>query len=143
MGLWGTIIDEGEKMKENYVYPAYIKKVEEGYQLRFLDFPNMTLIEENTKTELIKSAQECLAIEILDYESKGQKLPEASESDTDVVYIHVWMPYYRNIAKEIYVKKTVTIPQWLDILAKQNKINYSAAMVKGIKDELGIGKDSN
>lgn len=50
------------------------------------------------------------------------------------------MPYFRNASKEIYVKKNVTIPQWLDILAKENKINYSAALVKGIKAELGIEK---
>ena len=36
------------------------------------------------------------------------------------------------------VKKNVTIPQWLDILAKENKVNYSAALVKGIKSMLGI-----
>lgn len=46
--------------------------------------------------------------------------------------------YCRKIAKEVYVKKNVTIPQWLDILAKERKINYSAALVKGIKMELGI-----
>ena len=43
-----------------------------------------------------------------------------------------------DVTKEIYVKKNVTIPQWLDLLAKESNINYSAALVKGIKQELGI-----
>ena len=38
----------------------------------------------------------------------------------------------------MHCEKNVTIPQWLDILAKENKVNYSAAMVKGIKLALGI-----
>ena len=60
------------------------------------------------------------------------------EVQNDVIYIHVWLPYFRNATKEIYVKKNVTIPQWLDLLAKESNINYSAALVKGIKQELGI-----
>lgn len=79
-----------------------------------------------------------MALEILDYESRNQELPIPSEEVSDVVFIHIWMPYFRNASKEIYVKKNVTIPQWLDILAKENKVNYSAALVRGIKMALGI-----
>lgn len=129
---------EVANMKENYVYPAKIKFEDDFYQIKFLDFPNMGLIEEKIKEEAIRSAQECLALEILDYESRNIELPVPNENETDVIYIHIWMPYFRNAAKEIYVKKNVTIPQWLDILAKERKINYSAALVKGIKLELGI-----
>lgn len=125
-------------MKENYVFPARIKFKDDIYQMEFPDFPNMIPVEEATKEAAIHSAQECLALEILDYESRNEELPIPTEYETDVIYIHVWMPYFRNAAKEIYVKKNVTIPQWLDILAKENKVNYSAALVKGIKQALGI-----
>ena len=59
-------------------------------------------------------------MEILDYESRGEELPMPNETETDVIYVHIWMPYFRNAAKEVYVKKNVTIPQWLDILAKEH-----------------------
>jgi len=125
-------------MKENYIYPAKFKLVDGLWQVRYLDFPNMSLIEEENKEDALRSAQECLALEILDYESRGEELPVPTENENDVTYVHIWMPYFRNASKEIYVKKNVTIPQWLDILAKENKVNYSAAMVKGIKLALGI-----
>lgn len=125
-------------MKENYIYPAKFKLVDRLWQVRYLDFPNMSLIEEENKEDALRSAQECLALEILDYESRGEELPVPTENENDVTYVHIWMPYFRNASKEIYVKKNVTIPQWLDILAKENKVNYSAAMVKGIKLALGI-----
>ena len=124
-------------MKENYVYPARIQYENDICRIEFLDFPNIGPVE-GTKDEVIHMAQECLALEILDYESRNEKLPEPTEDEAGVIYIHIWMPYFRNAAKEIYVKKNVTIPQWLDILAKENKVNYSAALVKGIKLALGI-----
>ena len=125
-------------MKENYIYPAKFELVDGLWQVRYLDFPNMSLIEEENKEDALRAAQDCLALEILDYESRGEELPVPTENENDVIYVHIWMPYFRNASKEIYVKKNVTIPQWLDILAKENKVNYSAAMVKGIKLALGI-----
>lgn len=125
-------------MKENYIYPATIKCENGTIQLVFVDLPNAGIIEADTEEEAIHSAQECLALEIMDIESRGEKLPSPSMEIENVVYVHIWMPYFRNATKEIYVKKNVTIPQWLDILAKENKINYSAALVKGIKLALGI-----
>ena len=98
----------------------------------------MCIIEAETREKAIMEAQESLALTILDYESRQQELPVANEDEMDVIWIHIWMPRFRNAAKEIYVKKNVTIPQWLDNLAKENNVNYSAALVKGIKNELGI-----
>lgn len=125
-------------MKENYVYPAKIKCDKNMCQITFPDFPNMSIVEEATKENAVRYAQEYLAHEILNYEARNEELPIPNENATDVIYIHIWMPYYRNAVKEIYVKKNVTIPQYLDILAKEHKVNYSAALVKGIKAELGI-----
>ncbi len=123
--------------KENYIYPARVKNVENGYQIKFLDFPEIVLIQESTIEEAIRSAQESLALAILDYESEEKELPIPSTDKTDIIYIHIWMPYFR-YAKEKYVKKNVTIPKWLDLLAKETQVNYSATLVKGIIMQLGI-----
>lgn len=125
-------------MAENYVYPAKMTYEDSLYRIEFLDFPDMIMVEEETREDAIKSAQASLALQILDYVDNRKELPAPSECNENVVYIHVWLPYFKNITKEIYVKKNVTIPQWLDILAKESKINFSAILVKGIKAELGI-----
>ena len=127
-------------MKENYVYPAKVECVGNLYQVRFVDFPDMTLIEE-PENEFMHAAQECLALEILDRERENKEIPEPSVNLSDVIYIHVWMPYFRNATKEVYVKKNVTIPMWLDKLAKENKVSYSAALVKGLKLALGMNPE--
>lgn len=125
-------------MKNNYVYPAKISNNGDELILEFLDFSDLVVIEDNEE-KLIESAQEILALSIMDLLAQGKEVPKPSREKRDIVYIHVWLPYYRTMEKEVYVKKTVTIPQWLDLLAKENKVNFSACLVKGIKDELGIG----
>jgi len=39
--------------------------------------------------------------------------------------VELKMPYYRASIKEYSVKKTLTIPGWLNGIAEQNKINFS------------------
>ena len=125
-------------MKNNYVYPAKISNNDDTFTLEFLDFSDLLVVEQSEE-KLIESAQEVLALSIMDLLAQGKKLPKPSMEKGDIIYIHVWLPYYRTMEKEVYIKKTVTIPQWLDLLAKENKVNFSACLVKGIKDELGIG----
>lgn len=124
-------------MKENYMYPARFEEVDGEIEVSFLDFPTVKSYGSDME-EAVSSAQEALALVILDYESQNKELPEASKCTSEAVYVHIWLPYFRNKSKEIYIRKSVTIPQWLDLLAKENEINFSAALVKGIKMELGI-----
>ena len=125
------------KMENNYVYPAYLKEEDGDKYLVFPDFEELVVgIEDDI--DFIQEAQTELALVIIGYLDEGRELPKRSEFDKDAIYIHVWLPYFRNMTKEVYVKKTVTIPLWLDELAKNGKVNYSACMVKGIKEELGL-----
>ena len=95
-------------------------------------------------------AQRQLALAVIDRLDSGRELPsvagphEAVEGppaaipSAELVYLHIWLPYFRSDMREVYVKKSVTIPQWLDLLAKKSGLNFSAALVRGIKEELGI-----
>ena len=124
-------------MKNNYSYPARIKREENEIILEFIDFPEVVVASEDEE-EVIEDAQEALALTIIDYLAIGKELPKASIMEQDAIYVHVWLPYYKNMTKEVYVKKTVTIPKWLDMLAKERNVNFSACLVRGIKEELGI-----
>ncbi|MCR5587784.1 MAG: type II toxin-antitoxin system HicB family antitoxin [Lachnospiraceae bacterium] len=126
-------------MKENYVYPISVKKVEDNLvEFTLIDFPYQVGCCEDDPNDIITSAQELIALNIMDYEDRGAELPKASLDLNDVMYIQVWLPYFRSATKVVYTKKTVTIPSWLDLLAKEKNLNFSAAMVRGIKEELGI-----
>ena len=124
-------------MENNYVYPAYIKEEDGEKLLIFPDFEELVISVEDD-VDYIQEAQTALALIIISYLDEGRELPARSDVRNNAIYIHVWLPYFRTMTKEIYVKKTVTIPQWLDELAKNGNINYSACLVKGIKMELGL-----
>lgn len=124
-------------MENNYVYPAYIKEEDGDKILVFPDFKELVVGIADDR-DFIQEAQAELALVIIGYLDEGKELPKRSEFDKEAIYIHVWLPYFRTMTKEVYVKKTVTIPVWLDELAKNGKVNYSACMVRGIKEELGL-----
>ncbi len=124
-------------MKANYVYPAKITKTDDVFEITFPDFDDATTCA-YSEEELIKTAQDFLALLVLDYEQEDRYLPRVTLNMEGAVYIHVWIPYFRSKVKEVYVKKTLTIPEWLDILAKKNDINFSATLVKALKEELNL-----
>ena len=131
-------------MKESYVYPAVVGRDGKDFIISFPDFPNQVTYAD-TYEEVINAAQEVLALCISDNESTGTECPTPSSPESltikdgeRLVYKLIWMPYFRNIEKVVYVKKTLTIPKWLDEMAKQQNINFSATLVKGLKNRLGI-----
>lgn len=132
-------------MKENYVYPVVLQKADDVYLITFPDFPGH-MTEADTEEEAIIAAQEVLALCISDNEDQGKENPKPTsqenielEAGSKVIYVHLWMPYFRKVQKIVYVKKTLTIPKWIDEMAKAKNVNFSAILVKGLKRELGIG----
>lgn len=130
-------------MKENYTFPAILDFNEIGViNLSFPDLPEaFTFVEQGE--DYITAAQEVLALAIKDRLDSNEDIPEPSldiesEENQKLVYINIWMPYHRKKVKEIYVKKTLTIPVWLDALAKESQINFSAVLVDGLKERLGL-----
>ena len=128
---------------DNYTYSAVMDYSEPGFiNIVFPEFNGLaTCVGEDE--DPIEQAQDCLALTILDLEEKRESLPKRlDERDIDLsegqklVYINIWMPFHRSKTKEIYTKKTLTIPVWLDILAKQNNINFSETLVEALKQKL-------
>ena len=131
-------------MKENYIYPVKLKKEGDIILVTFPDFPDQ-VTEAETEIEAVENAQNVIALEIMDNIDQNKRNPEPSEQNDIIledgeklIYVQIWLPYYRQTVKEIYVKKTLTIPQWLDLMAKEKEINFSAVLVRGLKKELGI-----
>ncbi len=134
-------------MKDNYTYPAIMSENEVGgIDIIFPDFNN-AMTSAAADEDAVETAQDFLVLMLADAEDNGRELPEPGknkymvEDGLSLVYINVWMPYHRTKIKEVYTKKTLTIPVWLDMLAKENNINFSATLVKGLKEELGLTRE--
>ena len=90
-------------------------------------------------------ARECIALHLYGMEKDGDPIPEptravdvVTETNQTVVLIDVWMPPFRDELAERAVKKTLTIPKWLDELAVENNVNFSRVLQDGLKAHLGV-----
>ena len=138
----------------NLTYPAIITHED---TLFYIGFPD---IEENIEdcfyvtygdnfNDAIKMGKEYLILKLEDYENNNKSFPKASsiidlknklKNNQEIVYITINYEYEKSLIKLAYVKKTLTIPSYLDILAKNKNINFSQVLQNALKKELGIEK---
>ena len=132
-------------MKDTYTFPCIIKFDEEDkiYYVRFPDIEEAFTDGDSLK-EAIYNAQEVLCLVIYEREKMGREIPKATESmiktgeNESLSYISVWMPLVRDRIEEKSVKKTLTIPKWLNDLAEENNINFSQLLQVAIKKYIGL-----
>ena len=135
---------KGDNMtNEIYVYPAIFTYEGEDISISFPDIPEALSCAKND-LEAVKNAKEVLSLSISSREDDND-IPEPTpiskivlESNQIICMIDVWMPYYRALIKTAYVKKTLTIPNWLNVIAEHNKFNFSKILQSYLKERLGI-----
>jgi post-segregation antitoxin (ccd killing protein) len=52
--------------------------------------------------------------------------------------VDVWLPIFREERRAGSVKKNVTVPLWLNVLAEKAGLNFSQVLQAGLKSSLGI-----
>lgn len=132
-------------MKDTYTFPCIIKfdQEDEIYYVRFPDIEEAFTDGDSLK-EAIYNAQEVLGLVIYEREKMGREIPKATESmiktgdNESLSYISVWMPLVRDRIEEKSVKKTLTIPKWLNDLAEENNVNFSQLLQVAIKKHIGL-----
>lgn len=133
-----------KQYKDRYTYPAIFHYEDDGISISFPDLPGC-LSCADTDEEGLFMAEDVLGLWMEVLEDDEEDVPEASklvdidvEENERVVLISVWMPMVRDAVLNKSIKKTLTIPQWLDIEAKRQDINFSHVLQKALKEELGI-----
>lgn len=132
-------------MKDNYTFPVVFDySDDEWIQIIFPCFDNQCT-EVEKKEDPVTAAQDWLALNIIDCEQSKTGVPSEElpddfilEQNQHLVYVNIWMPFHRSSVKVTYTKKTLTIPSWLDILAKQNNINFSELLTQALKEKLNL-----
>ncbi len=136
-------------MRESYTYPAVFQFEEDGHVgIIFPDLPGCISCAGNQE-EALAMARETLGCHLLGLEEDCNVIPEPSaiatlslERNQAVVLIETWMPLIREKALSGSVKKTLTIPLWLDRIAREKKVNYSQILQAALKQHLGIDRAS-
>ena len=126
-----------------YVYPAYFYPQSNGAIV--VDFPDLGCTTQgNDLTNAIYMASDCAAGWIIEELEHGGKLPKPSkvkdlkpdEDEGFVSLVYVDMDELRANYDAKPVKKTLTIPSWLNQAAERQGINFSATLKDALIEKL-------
>lgn len=130
----------------NLTYPAIITYEDNVFYIGFPDFEKEFYnTYGDTFEEAVEMGKEYLVLLLEELEnekkefptpSKIKKVKELLEDNQELVYISLNYEYEKSLIKIAYVKKTLTIPSYLDILAKNKNINFSQVLQEALKEKL-------
>lgn len=126
-------------------YPAIFEPDEDGsFTVEFPDVPGC-LTEGKDMENAYQMAFDCLGVVLSYMEDNGEAIPAASspqniklEKDQFVVVIEFDMLQYKKKTGSQAVKKTLSIPSWLNVEAEKAGINFSATLQAALRDQLGL-----
>lgn len=126
-------------------YPAIFHPEEEGgYSVFFPDLEGCYTCGD-TLEQCYEMAFEVLGLYLEVYIDKGLPIPDASapnsielEGNDFIAIIEFDMLEYKKRTGSQAVKKTLTIPSWLNYEAEKAGINFSSTLQNAIKDQLGL-----
>jgi predicted RNase H-like HicB family nuclease len=132
-----------------YIFPAVFDPNENGgLTVTFPDLPGC-VTEGDDLDEAMLMAAEAMALHLYGMEQDGDPIPAASKAsdhlipdDADpgafVTLIQARTEPIRDELQNKAVKKTLTIPQWLNDEAEEAGVNFSQLLQFAIKEKLGI-----
>ena len=123
-----------------YIYPAIIHEDPDGLWAEFPDLPGCQTFAD-TMDELLTNASEALACELVESLARGDKLPAARPMQSIPREETSYPTLIRaniNLAKSSRsVKKTLTIPAWLNDRARAQGINFSKTLHDALLEKIG------
>ena len=129
--------------KPSYTFPAVFSYADDGITITFPDLPGC-ISEADYDDEAMKNATEVLELWLASNELDGEPIPEPThlldvkaEHGERAVLVVADMARARREISPRYVRKNLTIPEWLNKRASEAGINFSQVLQEALKDRLG------
>lgn len=134
---------------ERLFYPAVFHKAEEGgFWVSFPDIPEC-MTQGDDMQDAYEMAVDALGLSLSTMEDAGEVIPEASPldcvdaEDGTLIIVEFDMAEYRRRHSSKAVKKTLTIPEWLNEAAVRENINFSQVLQEALMKKLnGLQKQA-
>ena len=128
-----------------YVYPAVFTAEDTGgYSVNFPDLENCFTCGDDM-ADALEMAEDVLALTLFEYERDGKAIPTPSDpksikldEDEFVTIVSADTLYYQRKFNSKAIKKTLSIPDWLNDLATAAHINFSKALQEALAEKLGV-----
>lgn len=144
MAVWRS--KKGFDTVAKYVYPAIFTPEEGGYSIRFPDIENC-FTGATTLEEAMEMANDVLYLMLYELEQEGAMIPAPSAVQTAqqqtvggefVTLVSCDTIAYRRFYDNKAVKKTLSIPSWLNDMAERAGVNFSGVLQEALKQRLNI-----
>ena len=128
-----------------YAYPAIFKQESGGlYSVEFPDIDGCVTSGESLP-DAIEMAEDALCLMLYDMEEEGEPIPDPSNLkdvsaalDALVSLVCCDTLEYRKLYSTKAVKKTLTIPAWLNTMAERADLNFSSVLQEALKLRLDV-----
>lgn len=126
-----------------YVYPAIFTLEENGaYSIVFPDLEGCYTCGDSLE-DGIEMAEDALALTLYGYEKEGREIPRASALSSIHVSENEFANFiacdtikYRKMYNNKAVKKTLTIPEWLNETATSMGLNFSQVLQEALLSKI-------
>lgn len=126
-------------------YPALFHKAEEGgFWVSFPDIPEC-LTQGEDMSQAYEMAVDALGLALVCRENEQQPLPAVSdptsitpEPDSFLVVIEFDMLAYKKRTNSRAVKKTLSIPEWLNEAAMEMNLNFSQILQEALLSKIQL-----
>lgn len=125
-----------------YVYPAIFEPEGTAYNVVFPDLEGCYTCGDDL-ADALKMAEDVLCMTLMNMEDSGEAIPAPSlASDLEhgqgalISWVRADTDAYRKLYSTRAVKKTLTIPYWLNEAALQQGINFSQVLQEALKERL-------
>lgn len=128
-------------------YPAVFHKAEEGgFWVSFPDFPEC-FTEGEDMAQAYEMAVEAMGLALVNRKEDRVEIPQPTEvdkisvDDGVLVIIEFDMLEYQRKHNSRAVKKTLSIPEWLNEEATALGVNFSQVLQEALMAKLGVSKN--
>lgn len=128
-----------------YVYPAIFTPVENGeYSIRVPDLPGCVTCGKDLP-DALDMARDAVSMWLCDAEDNNESVPAATDifkiqcqKKEFINLVAVDTNEYRNLNDSRAIKKTLTIPNWLNTKAEKAGVNFSQVLQEALKERLHL-----
>ena len=131
---------------EKLFYPALFHKSEEGgFWISFPDFPEC-FTEGDDMKQAYEMTVEALGLALVNRKEEKEEIPDPSDldkiqnEDGTIVIVEFDMLEYQSKHNSKAVKKTLSIPEWLNEEAVSMGVNFSQVLQEALMSKLNISR---
>ena len=123
------------------VYPAVFTFDGKYYNVDFIDLKGCSTYGDSVQNAYYM-AQEAMGLfldELVDFPNPTLDISNIKlEKKQFISFVSIDMDEYRKKYNNRSIKKTLTIPVWLNTISEKNNINFSQVLQEALKEKLGI-----